>query len=60
LVDDKLAIVTDMFLLGWDVNGETWKWRRRSYAWEEEEMMRECVDQLTNVVLQVEVAYRWV
>jgi len=28
--------VSDMFQLGWGVDGEAWRWRRRLFAWEEE------------------------
>jgi len=45
--------VADMYLLGWGVNREAWKWRMRLFAWEEE-LVREYVDPLTNVVLQVD------
>jgi len=41
--------------VGWGVNGEAWKWRRRLLA-REEELVRECVDHLSNVVFQVEAA----
>jgi len=52
LFDDKLITVADMHALGRDVNGEAWKRRRRQFA-REEELVRECVDRLSNVVLQV-------
>lgn len=42
--------VANMYLLGWGVDGEAWKWCRRLFAWEEE-LVRECVDRLNNVVL---------
>lgn len=54
LYHDKLITVADMYVLGCDVNGEAWKWRRRLFA-REEELVRECVDL---IVLQVEVADR--
>ncbi|KEH42387.1 hypothetical protein MTR_1g068995 [Medicago truncatula] len=38
----KLATVAEMFTLGWDVNGEAWKWCRRLFAWERE-LIRGCV-----------------
>jgi len=50
LPDNKLAMVVDMFALGWGVMA-TWKWRRRLFAWEEELLVRECVNRLTHVVL---------
>lgn len=40
------------------VNEETWKWRRRLFAWEEK-LARECVDLLYVVVLQVDAEDRW-
>jgi len=47
-----------MKLLGWGVNREAWKWRRRLFAWKEN-LMRKCVDRLSNVILQVEIEGRW-
>jgi hypothetical protein len=44
-----------MHFMGWEVNGNAWKWRRRLFE-REEELVRECVDRLTHVVLQVKVA----
>jgi hypothetical protein len=35
LAENKLETVADMFVGGWGVNKETWKWRRRLFAWEE-------------------------
>jgi hypothetical protein len=52
LAENKLATVTEMFTLGWGVNGEAWKRRRRLFSWEEE-FIGECVELLTFVVLQV-------
>jgi len=37
LVDNKMMSVAEVNLLGWG-RGETWKWRRRLLAWEEELM----------------------
>lgn len=48
-----------MFVLGWGVNGEAWKWCRSLFVWEEE-MVRECVERLSPIVLQVFLANRWV
>jgi len=59
LADNKLVFVTEMHFLGWGVNGEAWKWRRRLFAWEEE-LARECAALLSNVILQVEVLDWWV
>lgn len=57
LAENKVIIVVDMKLLGWGVNGEAWKWRRRLFAWEEE-LTRDCVDMLSNIILQVEMEDR--
>ena len=35
---DKWVSVFDLFQLGWGVNGEAWKWRRRLFAWDEEQL----------------------
>ena len=37
----------------------TWNWRRRLFAWEDE-LVRECVDCISNIVLQDEMVDRWV
>ncbi|GAU23785.1 hypothetical protein TSUD_26930 [Trifolium subterraneum] len=42
---------------GWERNGEGWKWRRRLHAWEEE-LVRQCVGVLSNIVLQDGVSDR--
>jgi hypothetical protein len=59
LEENKLITVADMKLLGWGVNGEAWKWRRRLFAWKEN-LVRKCVDRLSNVILHVEMEDRWV
>ena len=58
LAEIKLITVANMKLLGWGVNGEAWKWRMRVFEWEE--MVREYIDRLFNVILQVEMEDRWV
>jgi len=30
--------VFDMHLLGWEMEGATWSWRRRLFAWEKEQV----------------------
>lgn len=45
--------------LGWGVNGEAWKWCKRLFALDKE-LVGGCVDQLTYVVLHVDVADLWV
>jgi hypothetical protein len=47
-----------MFLLGVDVGGEAWQWRRRLLAWEEE-LVEECRDFFLPVSLQESVTDRW-
>ncbi|GAU17363.1 hypothetical protein TSUD_232390 [Trifolium subterraneum] len=59
LAENKFITVADMHGLGWGVDGEAWKWRRRLRAWEEE-LVLDCVERLSNVVLQVNVHDRWV
>jgi len=59
LADNKLETVAHMHARGWGLNGEAWKWRQRLYVWEEE-LLGECVGQLTSVTLKVECADRWV
>jgi len=55
---DKWVSVFDLFQLGWGVNGEAWKWRRRLFAWEEEQVGELCL-LLQNVILQVDKEDRW-
>jgi len=31
-----MATVADMYALGWEEEGEAWRWRRRLLTWEEE------------------------
>ncbi|AES90772.1 hypothetical protein MTR_4g097730 [Medicago truncatula] len=38
-----MATVVEMYSLGWEEEGEAWKWRRRLLAWEEGKV-RECCD----------------
>jgi hypothetical protein len=40
LAENKSSTVAEMFSLGWEVDGEAWKWRRQLWVWEE--MLREC------------------
>jgi hypothetical protein len=51
LAKNKLVTVSGMFVLGWGVGGEAWKWRRRLLAWEEE-LVVECVAQVSSCFLQ--------
>jgi len=55
----KLVTVWEMFMLGWGADGGAWRWRRRLFAWEEG-LLGECVERLSNFVLQVDLADRWV
>jgi hypothetical protein len=50
--------VFDMCQLGWGVDGEAWRWRRRLFAWEED-MVGERTLLLQNVILQVGKDDRW-
>jgi hypothetical protein len=59
LAENKLISVHDMFLAGWGLGGEAWKWRRRLFAWEEE-LVLECIALLSNIVLQDDTCDRWV
>lgn len=47
-------------MLGWEEGGNTWVWKRRLLAWEEE-CVRECYVLLSNVVLQdhIQDSWRW-
>ncbi|KEH41231.1 hypothetical protein MTR_1g046940 [Medicago truncatula] len=59
LSENKSITVADLFSLGVERGGEAWKWRRRLWAWEEEEL-EECRALLTDVSLQDFVSDRWV
>jgi len=52
--------VAQIFEGGWDVGGEAWKWRRRSWAWEEK-LVEECRNLLLTLMLQVDTddVWRW-
>lgn len=50
LSENKLLSVTDMFAIGWGEGGKAWKWRKRLFAWEEEQVA-EIILLLTNFVL---------
>jgi len=54
----KGASVSDMCHLGWRVDGEAWKWRRRLFAWEEG-LLGDLISLLQNVNLQVNNIDRW-
>ena len=58
LAVDKWVFVFDMCQLGLGENGEAWKWRRRLFAWEEEQVGELCL-LLQNVTLQVEKEDKW-
>ncbi|AES73416.1 hypothetical protein MTR_3g104590 [Medicago truncatula] len=57
--ENKSITVANLFSLGVERGGEAWKWRRRLWAWEEEEL-EECRALLTDVSLQDFVSDRWV
>jgi len=50
LVENKQAVVEEMFLMGWEFDGEAWKWRRALFVWEEG-LVRECAGRLSYIVL---------
>lgn len=58
LAENKGVSVAEMNELRWRENGETWKWCRRLFAWEE--LVWDCIERLTSIILQVEVEGRWV
>jgi hypothetical protein len=58
LTTNKFSMVADMFRCGWEAGGESWSWRRRLWAWEEE-MLEECRLLLANVSVQSNVYDRW-
>ncbi|XP_024640667.1 uncharacterized protein [Medicago truncatula] len=47
-----------MATLGWEEGGGGWRWRRRLFAWEEDSV-RECVNLLNNIILQVNSQDNW-
>jgi hypothetical protein len=59
LSENKSITVASLFSLGVVEGGEAWKWRRRLWAWEEEEL-EECRALLFDVSLQDYVSDRWV
>ncbi|AES69544.1 hypothetical protein MTR_3g031290 [Medicago truncatula] len=59
LAENKSITVAGLFSLGVEQGGEAWRWGRRLWAWEEEEL-EECRALLTDVSLQVSVSDRWV
>ena len=54
----KGALVSDMCHLGWGMDGEAWRWRRRLFAWEEG-LLGDLILLLQNVNLQVDNVDRW-
>jgi len=59
LAENKMAIVAVMNFIGWRVNAKVWNWRRRLFVLEDE-LVEECVELLTSVVLEVDLDDRWV
>jgi hypothetical protein len=49
LAENKIVTVDDMFLLGWEVDGEAWKWLQRLFAWQEG-LGGECADRLSYII----------
>ena len=58
LATDKLITVADMCVLGWEVGGGAWRWRRVLWTWEEE-MLEECRKVLDGVIVQANILDRW-
>jgi len=54
-----MAIVKEKNALGWGENDEVWKWRTMLFDWEDE-LVQECFERLTSIVLQVAMGDRWV
>lgn len=52
LSENKFVTVSEMFHLGRDVNGEAWKWRRRLFVWEEDQV-RECKALVFSTILRM-------
>ena len=50
--------MSDMCHLGWGMDGEAWRWRRRLFAWEEG-LLGDLMLLLQNVNLQVDTVDRW-
>lgn len=59
LAVEKDCSVGNMEGSGWGIDGEAWVWRRRLFAWEKEESVRECSILLHNVILQDTVHDTW-
>jgi hypothetical protein len=45
---DKAVIVVEKMMQGWGVDGSEWRWRKRLFVWEEEQL-DECVSLLENI-----------
>jgi hypothetical protein len=54
----KGGTVSEMCQLGWGYEGDAWRWRRRLFAWEEEQL-GELILLLHNVTLQVDKEDTW-
>ncbi|KEH29705.1 hypothetical protein MTR_4g049770 [Medicago truncatula] len=51
---DECCMKMKMMKKSWGEYGKAWKWRRMLFAWEED-LVKECVDLLSSVVLKGEV-----
>lgn len=58
LAVNKYCTVSQMFSLGWEVEGATCGWRRQLWVWEDD-MLQECVALLLSVSMQSNVSYSW-
>jgi len=58
LAENRWALVAEMSQLEWKEGGDAWRWRRRLFAWEEENV-REGISLLRNIVLPINVLNKW-
>lgn len=50
--EDLNVSVATMRMEGWEVDGVGWRWRRRLFAWEEEQLV-DCARLLDNIFCRV-------
>ena len=54
----KEKTMAEMCLLGWGEGEDVWGWRHRLLAWEED-LMKQCISLLSNVILQETTTNIW-
>jgi len=59
LSENKFITMVNLFARGFEQGGEAWRWRRRLWTWEEEEL-EECRTLLLDVSLYANVSNRWI